>query len=230
MDDEKQGAVLITKIEATRRQLHAAIRMYFMQIDELAVHTVAGAVFNLTSDILSKRKSSVRTDKSIIGKLHWKTGLFTILRDFAQGTLPSEVIKTDWVTEIIKRTPTEVFEALRQPGASIENFHVEGELRDWYKNISDPINFLKHADRDTAQAIDIASIDSLDLLAICASGYAELGLPDSRELKAFSYYLIASGQGLTDYQLSEETQDIVLHLRRLNEDDRKASCMAYINA
>ena len=38
---EKQATVHINKILAAKRQLGAAIRLYFIEEDELAIHTIA---------------------------------------------------------------------------------------------------------------------------------------------------------------------------------------------
>jgi len=40
------ATLFVTKIEAARHQINAAIRMYFLQIDDLAITTVIGAARN----------------------------------------------------------------------------------------------------------------------------------------------------------------------------------------
>jgi hypothetical protein len=52
----------ITKLAAAKRQLQAAIRMYFMPEDELAVHTVAAAVYGLLKDIKRERGMNEAAD------------------------------------------------------------------------------------------------------------------------------------------------------------------------
>ena len=50
-----QHNVYITKLEAARRQLAAAVRFFIHEEDELAIHTVASAAASIISDLLSQR-------------------------------------------------------------------------------------------------------------------------------------------------------------------------------
>ncbi len=45
----------VSKLAAAQRQLDAAIRMYFGEEDELAIHTVVSAAYSIISDLKSKR-------------------------------------------------------------------------------------------------------------------------------------------------------------------------------
>ena len=53
-----QVTIHITKIAAAKRQLDAAIRMFFAGEDELAVHTIAAAAFRVLRDLHKKRGKS----------------------------------------------------------------------------------------------------------------------------------------------------------------------------
>ena len=48
--------MLITKIEAARRQIDAAIELYFHEGDELATHTLVGAAHILITDLSEAAK------------------------------------------------------------------------------------------------------------------------------------------------------------------------------
>jgi hypothetical protein len=71
--------IYVTKLAAAERQLRAAIQMYFYGMDELAVHTVAFAVYRILSDIKKKRGRNVAGDTFF-------TGVFYAIRDYHRGT------------------------------------------------------------------------------------------------------------------------------------------------
>ncbi len=52
---KEEGKIFVNKLSAAERQLSAAIRMYFMEEDQLAVHTVASAALNLYADLMKFR-------------------------------------------------------------------------------------------------------------------------------------------------------------------------------
>jgi hypothetical protein len=52
---EQHAEILISKIEAARRQIDAAIRMTIANEDEVAIHTVASAGYRILRDLLNKR-------------------------------------------------------------------------------------------------------------------------------------------------------------------------------
>jgi hypothetical protein len=52
VDDEK---LQISKIEAARRQLDCAIELWFLDKDEVSIHTLAAAAYQIVHDIKAKR-------------------------------------------------------------------------------------------------------------------------------------------------------------------------------
>ncbi len=50
------AAIEITKLEAARRQLETAIRLYFSNGDQISIHTLAAASYNVIRDIVRKKK------------------------------------------------------------------------------------------------------------------------------------------------------------------------------
>ena len=52
------GHLIITKLEAARRQLESAIFLYFEEKDPVSIHTLTAAAYNILRDISAKRNLS----------------------------------------------------------------------------------------------------------------------------------------------------------------------------
>jgi hypothetical protein len=66
------GPMTITKSEAARRQLDAAIRLYFEEGDEVAVHTLVGAAHILIADLSKAAKLESILDRYIVPEYRGK--------------------------------------------------------------------------------------------------------------------------------------------------------------
>ena len=92
----------ITKLAAAERQLRAAIRLYFDEEDELAVHTVAAAACQLLADLKAERGLDDAAD-------WYLTSFFYVVRDYRRGTLPKHLAEDpafrDWVAELAEKLP-----------------------------------------------------------------------------------------------------------------------------
>lgn len=75
---QRLAELYITKLEAARRQIDAAIRMVFDNEDELAVHTVASAGYRILRDLLQK-KGKYDVEES------WRGEILAIVKDIAEG-------------------------------------------------------------------------------------------------------------------------------------------------
>ena len=64
--------MFITKIEAARRQIDAAIELYFHEGDELAIHTLVGASPTLITDLSKAAKFESILDRYIVPDWRWK--------------------------------------------------------------------------------------------------------------------------------------------------------------
>jgi hypothetical protein len=62
----------ITKLEAARRQLDAAIRLYFAEDDPIAVHTLVGAPHILITDLSKAAQLESILDRYIVPDYRWK--------------------------------------------------------------------------------------------------------------------------------------------------------------
>jgi hypothetical protein len=81
-------------LAAASRQLNAAIRMFFVKEDELAIHTVASAAFRILRDVTKKRGKNFTAEV-------FRNGIYRIAQQYAEGRLPKERLKLIENTEIM---------------------------------------------------------------------------------------------------------------------------------
>lgn len=103
-DGDADHRMLITRAGVARRQLNAAIRMFFRGDDELAVHTVAQGAFQIIRDLLGKQKKDVM-------EVAMSRGLFEALKAHANGQLPTSVAES--LQKLIAQAPPDFLEAVR---------------------------------------------------------------------------------------------------------------------
>lgn len=77
------STIQISKIAAAQRQLDAAIRIFFQREDELAIHTVTAAAFQILQDLTKLR--GARFTSEVL-----KAGILSIAQQYVQGTLPAD--------------------------------------------------------------------------------------------------------------------------------------------
>ena len=76
-------ALQISKLAAAQRQLDAAIRMFFQREDELAIHTLTAAAFQILRDLAKKRGAHFTKEV-------FKSGIIEIAQQHVAGTLPAD--------------------------------------------------------------------------------------------------------------------------------------------
>ena len=54
----EMAKINVSKVEAARRQIDVAIHMLFSEEDPLAIHTLAGAAFQILRDLADKKSDS----------------------------------------------------------------------------------------------------------------------------------------------------------------------------
>jgi hypothetical protein len=218
---KKSGVVHINKIAAAGRQLDAAIRMYFIEEDELAVHTVASAAFRVLRDITAKRGRSFTADVL-------RNGVYVLAKRYGEGSLSERELK------LIENTP--VMDALRKTSEQIERLGdkfdpsvidvtmgTNGEQRAWPSKASD---FLKHADRDADDLLPIASVHNENILIGACIAYLQLMQDATPEMMAYMAYWGARNEA--EYDLPNEGRELATILRTATEDQRATLCLAFI--
>lgn len=79
--DQIMSGRTITKLEAARRQLQQAIRLFFMRGDAVAVHTLAAAAYQILSDLCEKRGITRQIeDSAILDQLGYKQEVLRAIR------------------------------------------------------------------------------------------------------------------------------------------------------
>lgn len=158
----------VTKAAAAQRQLDSAIRMYLIEEDRLAIHTVGAAAFRIIRDLKEKRGR---------GTLHEAVayGVFAFASDWVSGKV--KVVPPE-LCGVAERLIEEVAEGIRSGRLkSAEDLILSSakiaEKSHWAKfNI--PANFLKHSDFDDAKALLETEIENEMLLVQACVAYKSL--------------------------------------------------------
>ena len=213
--------IYITKLLAARRQLCAAIRMFFAVEDDLAIHTVASAAYRVICDLKSQRGRDEVGD-------YYLTSVFYVVRDYRRGTLPSyfaddpETMK--WIRKTADQLPItessrfEDIKALASPDAAKEY---------WVKR-NMVSNFLKHADRDARDYISADDVDNLVLLVQALASYQDLASDDIGPEGFVLWIYNAVDSGMTE-GLPMKYQKIVADLEHLSRNERLELCSEFLN-
>ncbi|MYH58953.1 MAG: hypothetical protein F4145_13380 [Boseongicola sp. SB0675_bin_26] len=157
--EAETGKVLINKLAAAEQQLAAAIRMYFMEEDALAIHSVASAAHSLYADLLRHRGKDPAFH--IFG-----FGVLSVAKRYVDGDLTNKDLES-WGEGTLEAIQPFVDILRENPELDINEFTVSGsaeEARKFYGKIRHAYNFLKHADRDASAVLDSAKINNEDLL------------------------------------------------------------------
>lgn len=212
----------VTKLEAAQRQLVAAIRMFFGQQDELAVHTVASSAYRVIRDLKQHR------GQNEVGDL-FRNALFFIVQDDIAGTLPKifsgnkEFIRE--IRKLARRFRISESSTLGEVTVSLS----EEFAREWWRDHNAPSNFLKHADRDPDAHLSLDTLDNLTLLMQTYQAYLDIAgdiAEPGPEGKVLST-LFGVTNGWVEHVI-EECQDHAKHLEQLGKDDRIAYCEEWL--
>jgi len=213
---DNSAKIHVTKLTAARRQLAAAVRMFFSGEDELAIHTVASAAYRLLSDLKAKRGRDEVAD-------YYRTAIFYGVRSYRRGKLPKYLANDpeamDLIREVAEQLPIRADSKLDDVSVSVS---LETAQEFWQKRNAIS-NFLKHADRDTKSHIALDQVDNLQLLMQAVSAYVDLVHdPLEGEGRILGlYFKVVSGE--ID-GMPSEWQDIARKLEKLQPDERLRLC------
>ena len=210
----------ITKLAAAERQLRAAIRLYFADEDELAIHTIASAAYRLLADLKAERGMDEAANVYL-------TSVFYVVRDYRRGALPSDLTSDpdimEWVRNVAAQLPI-------QTDTKIEDISITlpRELVGQFWNERNKIaNFLKHADRDSRASISLDEVDNLLLLMQCYSAYMDITREDlGNEGFVFQLFL---GVKRKERSASSQEDELVQKIARIPEADRLRFCSICIS-
>ena len=211
----------ITKPAAAVRQLRAAIRLYFQQEDELAVHTVACAAYRLIADLKAERGLDEAAD-------YYLTSIFYVVRDYRRGTLPMHIRGNPemmaWVTDMAEKLPIE-------PDTDLRDVSVQIDLqtaRQFWNDQNRAGNFLKHADRDVGSSLDLEEIDNPRLLMQALSSYTDLVKGDLVKPEGLVFWLFSLSAHGEVNDFPEKYRDLGSRLIEVPSERRREFCAALI--
>lgn len=214
------ASVHVTKFAAAERQLRAAIRMFFVEEDELAIHTIASAALRLLADLKDDRGMDEAADAHL-------TAIFYAVRSYKRDTLPKHMTSNPelmaQIVEMAAILPIEEDSKIADVKVTLD---AESAQRYW-RNRNKAANFLKHADKDPGATLDVTDVDNAYLLMQCLSAYTDL-LKDQLAPEGLVFWLYSC---LRDEDLSsvpQHLQPITDRLQKIHPDSLRAFCAEYI--
>ena len=211
------ASLYVNKLAAAKRQLQAAIRMFFMPEDELAVHTVAAAAYGLLKDIKSSRGMSEAADSYL-------TTFFYVVRDYRRGTLPAHMTGDAVFMAEVERIADQLLPITADSKLSDVRVSISAALeRQYWNDTNRAANFLKHADRDTDEALSSDELDNKLLLTKCFCAYQDIAPDDlGNEGLAFQAFITANNPA---YQVGTTSFDsLVLSMRKVPIEHQPTLC------
>jgi hypothetical protein len=211
------ASVHVTKLSAAKRQLQAAIRMHFQPEDELAVHTVASAVYGLLKDIKSSRGLSEAADSFLVS-------IFYAVRDYRRGDLPRHLANDPVFMSEVERWAEQLSPITADSKLSDVRASIGAELeRQYWNDTNKAANFLKHANRDVEQALNLEKVNNDLLLMKCFSAYQDVAPDDlGNEGIVFQAFVCADNES---YKIGTSSFDsLVESMKKVPPEHRAHLC------
>jgi hypothetical protein len=210
----EQARIFIKKEAAAQRQLDAAIRMTLNCEDELAIHTVASAAYQILRDLKKKRSRKELSDRLGLG-------IFLFAKDLASGKikeLPTEITVSQVLVEAIGRVCAAIKNGeVKSENDVIRTLSAPGEKSHWDK-FNLPANFLKHADYFPETALALEDVNNDLLLMRATSAYVELMGTGTATAEMLVYFVFRGGD---DENMSLKLRTIA----KLPLAQRRRSCL-----
>lgn len=209
--------IFINKLAAAERQLNAAIRMVLAGEDELAIHTVAAAVYRIMRDI---KESRGRSDAMEI----YNRAIYQVADDLATGNLaamPTQIAGTPFAN-MVELMRQHIESGRIKSWEDVPPFEVRGERQFWEK-FNRPANFLKHADKDAGRVLNIGELNNHELIMRAGTILHELLRRPTPETFVYGIYMHADYPEL--WLGSEEDR---LAFVKLAPARKRRACLAMI--
>jgi hypothetical protein len=215
------GTIQISKIAAAQRQLDAAIRMFFQREDDLPIHTIAAAAFQILRDLTKNRGGH-------FSKEVFRSGILSIAQQYVAGTLPPNtkaVIEGSDLLPVIE----ELAEQMRVQGHNFDKEHIQvnvSEEREHKIWLSEITVFLKHANRDPDGFLSANRLDNEKMLMATCAAYLELMKQPTWEIVAYFAFWAVKNHQVSD--LTEQAQQFARQLEAAHEMQRHEMCAKFI--
>lgn len=207
----------VNKLASAKRQLQAAIRLFFMQEDDLAIHTVASASYGLLKDMKRDRGRSEAADSYL-------ATFFYLVRDFRRGTLPSSMTSDPAMIAEIERIACQLSPITADSKLSDVKISISPDLEKQYWRESNlAANFLKQADRDTDGVLSLEKIDNNLLLLKCCLAYRDIA-PDDLGNEGLVFQAFTAAGNSAHQATGSAFDSLVESMRRVPDDGLMALC------
>ncbi|NWG29955.1 MAG: hypothetical protein HXY29_00480 [Rhodocyclaceae bacterium] len=215
------ASIHITKLAAVKRQLQAAIRLFFLEEDELAIHTVASAAYGLLKDLKRDRGQSEAADS-------YRITIFYLVRDFRRGTLPAHFTSDPAIMAEVERIANQLFPITADSKLSDVQVTLSPNLEKQYWNENNrAANFLKHADRDIEGTFPLDKIDNNPLLLKCCSSYRDIA-PDDLGNEGLAFEAFTAANNPLHQATGSNFDSLVESIRRVPSEHRRELCYKVI--
>lgn len=206
--------VHLNKLAAAERQLKAAIRLFFAEEDELAIHTVASAAYGILKDLKLARGRDEAGD-------FYLAAIVGMVRGFRKGNLPTSIVDNEkLMAQLQKASESFPADLTRFNYAKYEMTIPDALRHEFWRSRNKIANFLKHADRDSDSNVALADVDNFALIAFAVSAYGAVGGGNlGREGEFFAIYCSAEAE-----EVLPEFHDIAAKLRTLKPQERRKAC------
>ena len=215
------GTLQISKIAAAQRQLDAAIRMFFDREDELAIHTVTSAAFQVLRDIIKERGEHFTVEA-------FRAGILSIARQYANGTLPPSKLAMIKRSALLAKIEPLIAD-IRDQGDEFDSKRIGVEVSKQLEHklwLSRATTFLKHADRDPDDFLSADDLDNEKILMATCGAYLKLMNQPTPEIVAYFAFWAAKNHEVNG--LAKEVQKFAKKLETTNERRRYELCIRYI--
>lgn len=187
--EQEKGRSFVNKLSVGERQLAAAIRMYFLELDPLAIHTVSSAAHNVLADLLQERGK----DASVHGVIY---GIIRAAKDLHSGAITEKEIQNwgEGAFELVKQY-SKLFE--EDPDLDLDQINSSAPsefVRAYWADRRRSYNYLKHADRDARALLDEATINNEDTILHAIVCSQHLNMKHTADKHFFFCAMIALGK------------------------------------
>jgi hypothetical protein len=213
------GTLYINKLAAASRQLDAAIRIFFIEEDELAIHTIASAALRILRDLLKKR------GRNLAIKI-LQAGIYNMAWQYAEGTLPKEVLRNIENT-VLMDVIRKILEIEAAQGSRFDYTGIRVTAEATFEQRMFPshaANFLKHADRDPKAHLAVGDIKNEKVLSGACAAYLDLMSTASLEVMTFIGFWAVKN----DVDLGGVPGELAQQLRSVEEPARRHFCADFI--
>ncbi len=156
----------LTKQEAAKRLIHAAVEMFPANADPVAIHVVASSALNIL------RELSKVDGRSFVERV-FQSALFNGAASHLAGEptgLPDHPIVNEWIEGLAQAIQAGVVHA----PTDIKINDAQKLEVETLKYLVDPFNFLKHADRDPNGKLDESKVKPVEATSFAVTAYGFL--------------------------------------------------------